>query len=183
MTGPSVAIIGVGNTLMADDGVGPAAVRLLMERAGQKQDGAPSGACPAPQLIVQTEIDPGIEAVLGEVAGMALLPYFRERFGIVVIDGIDAGAEPGAVFRFGPDEAGVTQLRSNSLHGLGVGHLVANARMMGAAPEVSIVAVQVQDVRPLPEQLSAPVAATVPAAADLALTEARRLLALSDHRD
>jgi hydrogenase maturation protease len=171
-----VAIIGVGNTLMADDGIGPAAVRRLLEGAGQVPGAGAPRACPAPQLIVEAEIEPGIVAVLGEVAGMALLRYFKECAGIVVIDGIDAGAEPGALFRFSPDDAGVTQLRSNSLHGLGVGHLVANARLFGADPEVVVVAVQVADVRPLPDTLSPPVAAVLARAAELALSEARGLM-------
>jgi len=176
-----VAIIGIGNTLMADDGVGPAAVRLLMGRADGgaaipgTQDSGPLRACPAPQTTIDCELEPGIDAVLGEVAGMSLLPYFRTRAGIVVIDGIDAGAEPGALFRFGPDEAGITGLRSSSIHGLGVPHLVANARLTGANPEVVIVAVQVQDVRPRPDELSPPVAAVLEQAAALALDEARRL--------
>ena len=161
---PRVAIIGIGNTLMADDGVGPAAVRLLMERA---------------QTTVSAEIETGIEAILGEVAGMSLLPYFRSCAGVVVIDGIDAGAEPGALFQFGPDETGTTQLRSGSIHGLGVPHLVANARLTGADPKVTIVAVQVRDVRPLPDRLSPAVAAVVSQAADLALDEARRLRSLA----
>ena len=176
---PRVAIIGIGNTLMADDGVGPAAVRLLMERAGQADVDEPPRACPAPQTTVSAEIETGIEAILGEVAGMSLLPYFRSCAGVVVIDGIDAGAEPGALFQFGPDETGTTQLRSGSIHGLGVPHLVANARLTGADPKVTIVAVQVRDVRPLPDRRSPAVAAVVSQAADLALDEARRLRSLA----
>ena len=175
--GVRVAIIGIGNTLMADDGVGPAAVRLLMDRAGLLGDDKLPRACPAPQTTLDCELEPGIVAVLGEVAGMSLLPYFRTGAGIVVVDGIDAGAEPGALFRFSPDEAKITSLRSASIHGLGVPHLVANARLTGANPEVVIVAVQVQDVCPRPDELSPPVAAVLEKAADLALEEARRLLA------
>ena len=56
----------------------------------------------------------------------------------------------------------MTSLRSNNIHGMGVPHLVANARLTGADPEVIVYAVQVADVRPRPDRLSPAVAAAVP---------------------
>ena len=46
---------------------------------------------------------------------------------------------------------------------MGVPHLVANARLTGADPEVVVYAVQVGDVRPRPDELTPEVAAAVPA--------------------
>ncbi len=57
----------------------------------------------------------------------------------------------------------MTSLRSNNIHGMGVPHLVANARLSGADPDVVVYAVQVGDVRPRPDQLTPAVAAAVPA--------------------
>jgi hydrogenase maturation protease len=152
--GPArTAIVGVGNTLMGDDGVGVQVARSLL------------GEGPLPD---------GVEVVLGETAGMALLPYFRECRSVIFVDAIDAGAEPGAVFRFDPDEAGVTRLRSNNIHGMGVGYLLTTARWTGADPEVVVLAVQVGDVRPVPDTLTPEVAAVVPEVARMAREEALR---------
>ena len=157
---------------MADDGFGPAVVRRLMEQCGAD---APERASSAPQTVLVGAWAPDVQLVVGEVAGMALLPWFRRCRHVVVVDAIDAGAEPGAIFRFDADEAGIAQLRSASLHGLGVPHLVANARLTGASPQVVVLAVQVQDVRPRPDALSEPVAAAVEPVRLLVIEELRRL--------
>jgi hydrogenase maturation protease len=149
-----VAVLGVGNTLMCDDGVGVAVARALLA----------DGGLPA-----------GVEVVCGETAGMGLVGFFRDSDAVVFVDAIDVGEEPGTVFRFGPDEAGVTALRSNNIHGMGVGYLLTCARLAGADPEVVCVAVQVGDVRPLPDELTPPVAAALPKVVDLVRREAVRL--------
>lgn len=119
-------VLGVGNRHMTDDAIG---VRV-----------AESLADPASAF--------GVPVVDGGVRGMGLLKHFTDAEFLVYIDAIDAGAEPGAVFRFDPDAAGVTSLRSNTLHGTGLPYLLTSARMLGHAPEVVVYAVQVGDVRP-----------------------------------
>jgi hydrogenase maturation protease len=159
-------VIGVGNTLMGDDGVGVAVVRSLLLEAGH--DLTPERGGPIAAGVgrhVPGAFGPGLDAVVGETAGLGLIGHFRESRVVIVVDALDAaaeGAEPGQVFRFDPDEAGVTSLRSNNIHGMGVPHLVANARLMGADPEVVVYAVQVGDVRPRPDRLSSAVATAVP---------------------
>ena len=67
----------------------------------------------------------------------------------------------------GDDGVGVTQLRSNTIHGMSVSHLVTTARLAGAQPDVLVYAVQVEDVRALPDTLSPRVLAQVRDAADM----------------
>jgi hydrogenase maturation protease len=121
---------------------------------------------------------PGLpaEVVEGGMAGMGLVRHFLDSAALVVIDAIDAGAEPGAVFRFDPDEAGVTQLRSNNIHGMGLPHLLTNARLLGAWPRVVVYAVQVADVRPS-ERLSPAVESALPDLLRMVAEEAESLAA------
>ena len=79
---PRVVILGLGNPLARDEGLGPRAVERLMAR------GLPEGV---------TAIDAGTDllAVLGEVAG-------AER--LILIDAIQAGGQPGALYRRTLDE-------------------------------------------------------------------------------
>jgi hydrogenase maturation protease len=147
-------VLGVGNTLMRDDGVGVAVAR---------------------DLIADGSLPDGIEVVCGETAGMGLVGFFRDCEAVVFVDAIDVGEEPGTIFRFGPDEAGVTALRSNNIHGMGVGYLLTCARLAGADPEVVCVAVQVRDVRPMPDELTQAVAAALPEVVELVRSEAVRL--------
>ncbi|MHB9053632.1 MAG: hydrogenase maturation protease, partial [Thermoleophilia bacterium] len=120
----------------------------------------------------------GVNVVAGGVAGMAMLSHFLESDAVIVIDAIDAGAEPGAIFRFDPDEAGVMSLRSNNIHGMGVPHLVTNARLKGADPEVIVFAVQVESVNPRDRELSPAVAASVTRVRELVADEVARLQAV-----
>ena len=153
-----VAVLGVGNSLMCDDGVGVAVARGLLEEGG---------------------LPDAVEVVVGETAGMGLVSYFRDYEAVVFVDAIDVGDAPGSVYRFGPDEAGVTALRSNNIHGMGVGYLVTCARLTGASPEVVCVAIQVGDVRPLPDELTPEVAEAVPEAVALVRDEAVRLASVA----
>ena len=80
--GPRVVIVGVGNPLARDEGLGPLAVERLARR----------------RLTEAVEvIDAGTDllAVIGEVAG-------AER--VILIDAVQAGAEPGTIHRFTLEE-------------------------------------------------------------------------------
>ncbi|MHB8762250.1 MAG: hydrogenase maturation protease [Coriobacteriia bacterium] len=147
---PRVVVLGIGNTLMGDDGAGVVIARRLVGAA------LPDGVC----VVERAAPD------------MGLLAYFLEPGRIFVADAIDAGSEPGAIFRFAPDEAGVTGLRSNSIHGMGVGYLVTSARLLGAKPDVVIFGIQVADIRPRPDRLSPVVAEAVEETARLLGREA-----------
>lgn len=78
-----VNIVGVGNTLMGDDGVGPAAVAALADR-----DDLPAGACLH---------DAGL--ALSDVLGR-----LEPDRPLVVIDAVRAGDEPGTVYRVDVDD-------------------------------------------------------------------------------
>lgn len=131
MMQPRLIVLGIGNELMGDDGVGPVVARMLTKRLG-----------------------PEVEVVEAGLAGMALSKYFTSGAPLIVIDAIHTEAEPGAVFRFDPDECGISSLRSNTSHGHGLPYLITNARLAGHAPDVTVYAVQVGDVRPRPDTLS-----------------------------
>lgn len=111
---------------MGDDGVGVSVVEGLEE----------AGLAPEARIVT------------GATAGMALAGHFLESDLVIVVDAIATEAEPGAMFRFHPDEAGVMSLRSNNIHGMGVPYLVTTARLRGCYPEVLVYAVQVGSIMP-----------------------------------
>ena len=156
MSAARVTVLGIGNTLMGDDGVGVRVAEALASRSL----GAPGD----------------VVVVTGAVAGMSLVGYLRESPHVIFADAIDAGGPAGAVFRFDPDDAGVTQLRSNTIHGMSVSYLVTAARMAGASPDVSVFAVQIGDVRPRPDTLTPPVEAAVVPTTDLIAEKIAQLI-------
>ena len=68
-------VLGVGNLLMGDEGVGIRVVRRLEERLS----------------------DPGTEIVDGGTGGLHLLEYFLDRDRVILVDAVMDGSAPGTV--------------------------------------------------------------------------------------
>jgi hydrogenase maturation protease len=142
-------IIGIGNPIKSDDGIGVEAVRYLEGRL------------------------PGdVELVEGSVYCADLFCFLEGRRKVIFIDAIDAGEEPGAIFRFSPD-----QLRQRkmgipmSVHDFGPYELIATARLMGQCPDdITFITIQVKNVE-LGEELSEEVRAAIPRIHELVLEE------------
>lgn len=147
----------MGNTLMGDDGVG---VRIA-------------------EVLASRDLGPDIDVVLGGTAGMALSRHFIDADRVLVVDAIAAGDEPGSVFRFTPEDAGITALRSHTSHGLSLPNILLAARLQGANPRVVVFAVQIGDITCGFDTLTADVEAAIPDVVDMVVAEARLLAAES----
>ena len=115
-------IIGVGNLLLKDEGVGVHAVRELRQKA----------------------LPAGVEVLDGGVAGIGLLDFFPGAQKLVLIDAADMNLAPGTVVRFTPEE-----IRSQpggpkfSAHDVGLLEVLELASALGQSPpEVVIIGVQ-----------------------------------------
>jgi len=75
-------ILGVGNLLLGDDGVGIHAVRELESRA----------------------LPPHVDVVDGATAGVDLLDLMRGYERVIIVDAVEAREEPGSFFRFTPED-------------------------------------------------------------------------------
>ncbi|HUU93300.1 MAG TPA: hydrogenase maturation protease [Phycisphaerae bacterium] len=73
-----MVIVGVGNPLARDEGLGPRAIERLAR-------------CRLPEAVEVIDAGTDLLAVIGEVAG-------AER--VILIDAVQAGAEPGTIHRF-----------------------------------------------------------------------------------
>ncbi len=134
-------VIGIGNPLHGDDGIGIHVVRRL------------EGRLPA-----------DVELVEGGVLGLDLLPFLEGKEKALFVDAVDAGEEPGAIFRFSPRQLPRAETPPPvSLHDLGLYELVGAARLLDQCPrEIIVIAVQVKSLR-LGSGLSAEVEAAIPA--------------------
>jgi hydrogenase maturation protease len=119
---PSIAIVGVGNLLLSDDGAGIHAVHRLQRDAGVGS--------------VARIIDGGTVGtnLLAEVCGCEKL---------LIIDAVDAGLPPGTTIRMdfsGPDRQ---KIESRNAHQSGIPGLLDDLRLLGQAPcQVVLVGVQ-----------------------------------------
>jgi hydrogenase maturation protease len=140
---------------MGDDGVG---VRVAEELSSR-------------------DLGADVSVVAGGTEGMALTRYFLDADAVVVVDAIAVDDDPGSVYRFTPEDAGILSLRSHTSHGLSLPEIMWAARLKGAAPPVLVYAVQIGDITCGFDTLSPEVEAIVPEVAEMVAAEALRLAA------
>jgi hydrogenase maturation protease len=152
----SVLILGVGNPLAGDDGVGGRAIEAL----------AASGPLPE-----------GIRLLDVGVLGIDLLAWVAPDEPVVILDAVHGSSAPGTLYRVSLDAIEAPAAAPLSLHQLGVGDALAAARLMGRPLHGTLIGVEPARVEPFAVGLSPAVEAALPALQAAALREAERLLA------
>lgn len=144
-------VVGVGNTILSDDGAGVHAARLL-----QRDPRVPAGV---------TILD-------GGTLGLELLPYVSDASRVLFLDAVDLGEEPGTRARMtGNDLLAISG--GFSAHQLGVADLVAALALASAGPQ-DIVVLGVQPANTdWGTSLSPGVDASLPWMVDAALAQLR----------
>lgn len=130
-------VIGVGNILLCDEGIGIHVVRELSSR----NDAA------------------GIEYVDGGVAGATLLNLVEGEERIVLVDAVDAPFPPGTVLRMTPGELAGNVEPSWSLHDLNLADTLGMMRLRGTLPAMILLGVVPADIDTYSLDLSEPLAA------------------------
>jgi len=122
-------VLGLGNPLMADEGIGVRLVERLAESA---------------------EEYPDVEFVDVGTGGLSVLYKLEGRRKAVFIDCAYMGEEPGAIKRFLPDEVRTKKvLAHESLHEADLLRIIDLASELGQAPEeVVIFGIQPQRIEP-----------------------------------
>jgi len=151
----SVVIIGVGNLLAGDDGIGVRAAHLLAAR---------------------DDLPDGVRVLDGGVVGMDLLVQIEVHEKVVLLDAVRTGASPGELHRIPLEDVPKTVFPEVSVHELGVGHLLFVARTLGRPLRGTLVGVEPGRIDPFTAELSPAVAPVLPELAEAGLREARRLL-------
>jgi hydrogenase maturation protease len=133
----TILILGLGNPLQGDDGVG----------------------CHVAQALEQLDLD-DVEVMDGGTPGVGLLHLWDGRRRVILVDAADMGQPPGTVVRFRPEEVTLTgSTQRFSLHRSGVADALALARALDLKlPELVVLGVQPAQVG-WGERLSPPVQA------------------------
>jgi hydrogenase maturation protease len=132
---PRARVIGLGNTILSDDGVGVYAAR---------------------ELAVRLAGNPSVDIVESEVAGFALLELMEGFDRVLLIDAISFdGVPPGTVVRVEPGDLR-TSLRIRSVHEIDLPTALALGRELGLQmpDEVQIFGIQAEDCWTLGERMS-----------------------------
>ncbi len=122
----SIVVLGVGNTLMQDDGIGVWAVRTLAETY---------------------DLPARVRLVDAGVAGLRCLPEFDGAEHLLIIDAVSGKEAPGTIYRLGPEDLSARRGPFFSAHEVGIVELISVARMLGKLPRTRILGVQPQEIR------------------------------------
>jgi hydrogenase maturation protease len=138
-----ILVVGVGNELLSDDGVGVHAAREL-----------------------QREPMPGVTVVEIGTAILHGLPFIEEADRVLVIDAAKGGRRPGTMYLFEPRESawGGT---AKSIHALGLWEAARLLLVGQAPPPITVLGVEPASFQP-GLTLSAPVHAAMPRVVSLA---------------
>lgn len=135
-------VLGIGNVLMGDEGVGVHAIEYLQRE-------------PWPA---------DVELVDGGTGGFHLLDYLSAKEPLVMIDATFDGKPVGTVTTLRPKYARDFP-RALSAHDIGLRDLVEAAQLTGALPDVHLITVSIGIIRPMEMELSPMVEAALPAVA------------------
>ena len=143
-------ILGLGNRLMTDDAFGGRVVEELQNRYLWPEE---------------------VQLIDGGTLGLDLLPYLEEADRLVIVDALNMGAKPGAVFRLSGDAVPRAFAGKLSVHQMGLQDLLAVAELQGHLPaEVVVWGVQYGSIEPGLE-LSRPVATALSRVLDGVISE------------
>jgi hydrogenase maturation protease len=145
-------VVGVGNTILSDDGVGVHAARLLQS---------------------DPRVPMGVEILDGGTLGLELVPHLSDASRILFLDAVNSGLTPGTPVRMtGGDLLGLSG--GWSVHQLGVADLIAVLALASTKPQdIVVLGVQPADTD-WGTSLTPSVEAALPQLVEAALAQLRQ---------
>lgn len=147
-------ILGLGNVLLEDDGVGSAAVRALLDRYVPPQE---------------------VKVFDGGTLGLSLLPYVDAADAVILVDAVKADAPPGTCVRIDGEDVVPAVATRLSPHQIGVADLLDGARWLDRSPKTLILLGLVPQSMELAVGLTPRVHAALPDLVERVVGEAQKL--------
>ncbi len=117
-----ILLIGLGNILLRDDGVGARVIRWLEENCS---------------------FTPPVEVIDGGTLGLDLLPFFNKNDKVLIVDAVDSGTRAGKIVEIGNDEMPHVLQAKWSVHQIGLPDLLSVLAMANLAPsEICLIGIQ-----------------------------------------
>lgn len=118
------ALIGLGNLIKGDDGVG---IQVLDE--------------------IENEIPSEVDLIDGGTAGLNILNYMEQYSEIIVVDAINVGQKKGEIIELKPEDiTGNTDL-SLSAHDLDFVDSLQIAKEIGIEPEIKVIGIEIGEIK------------------------------------
>lgn len=129
-----ILVLGVGNVLLQDEGVGVRVIEILQSRY---------------------DFSANVQLMDGGTLGLRLLDPIAATDYLIVVDAVQHGAPPGTLYRLPADELSKRVTFKHSLHQLSLVETLAYAEMLGKRPQAVIIGIEPQDISPWGMDLTA----------------------------
>lgn len=122
----NVLVLGAGNILLSDEGIGVRVVEALQDRYRLAQD---------------------VEVLDGGTCGMDLLDVIAGRDHLIIVDAVNTGSPPGTLVRLADKDIPAVFRTKSSPHQLGLAEVLALLNLLETAPRhVTVIGVQPQSL-------------------------------------
>jgi hydrogenase maturation protease len=149
-----ITILGVGNILLKDEGVG---VRVI-ER-----------------LDNDFQFPDHIRIVDGGVLGMRLMGIVADADVLIVVDAVQNNQPPGTLYRLAGDQVPRRVLAKQSMHQLDLPEVLALCSAIDHTPETIVIGVEPEDIHTMDMELTATVYGKVDALVSMIIAELKQL--------
>lgn len=148
----NIVVLGVGNLLMSDEGVGVHVANRLMEM----------------------DLPAGVKVVEGGTDGFRLMNVVTEADRLIVVDAVKGGGAPGSIYRFDIKDAPTyPDVYKTSVHQIGILEVIHLSELVGKTPETTIIGVEPKSLD-MGMELSPELKAKLPRIIELILEEIKR---------
>ena len=111
---PRTLVLGLGNILLQDEGVGVRAVQ---------------------RLAAQANLPKEVQTLDGGTRGLDLLPYLTGVNNLLILDAVEANRSPGSLVRLEGDAIHAALKIKTSMHQVGLQELLAVSKFRGTLPK------------------------------------------------
>jgi hydrogenase maturation protease len=154
MATEQILVLGVGNILLTDEGVGIRVIERIQERYAFPDN---------------------VSVLDGGVLGLSLLGVISEADHLIVVDAVRNGREPGSLYRLEGDQVPKRILAKNSLHQVDFLETLTSCQALDKVPETVILGVEPLDIENLSIELTPVVQEKVGSLIHMVLKELDRL--------
>jgi hydrogenase maturation protease len=113
-------IIGCGNLLLQDEGIGVHLIRYLQEK----------------------KLPDDVELIDGATGGFDLLSFIQDASRVIIVDAVKGKGEPGDIYKFGPEDFETDAYPKTSLHDVCLKDIFQIVKLTGPLPSITIFGVE-----------------------------------------
>ncbi len=149
MAAKNILVLGLGNILLGDEGVGVRVIEQLLSRS----------------------LPDEIEVIDGGTAGYELINFFEGKEKVIIVDAVKTDDTPGSVYKMDLSVVQEDETVQLSLHQIGLKNVFKMASMMDLNPEVTLIGIVPKNYQDYKIGLSKEVEKSIPLAIETVLKE------------